>query len=176
MKNNTARDSMIQQNAFSLRMRRNRKSTRWYCTAFVQNGKTLHRRTCAIFHSKKSDLEPVHSATACGLHVRRRGFQPNGDEQQFPKNTRFHTVRATTSANTDRTQRCTQCAGIAGLEKTFRSSRITLVRNPAAELIRMKAHVSSDSTWCVGISNPDPSNNWQPIWVRYGTDMDLTKY
>ena len=70
----------------------------------------------ARFSSEEGDLEPVHSATDCGLHFRRRGFQPNGDEQQFPKNTRFHTVRATTSANTDRTQRCTQYAGIPGLE------------------------------------------------------------
>ena len=28
------------------------------------------------------------------------------------------------------------------------------------KLIRMKVHVFSDSTLCVGVSNPDPSNNW----------------
>ena len=43
---------------------------------------------------------------------------------------------------------------------TLRWSRITLLSDPAAKLISMKVHVFSDSTMCVGISNPDPSNNW----------------
>ena len=43
---------------------------------------------------------------------------------------------------------------------TFQWSRITLLSDPAAKLIRMKGHVFSDSTMCVGVSNPDPSNNW----------------
>ena len=47
--------------------------------------------------------------------------------------------------------------------KTFRWSRTTLLSNPAAKLIRMKVHVFSDSTLCVGISNPGPSNNCATI-------------
>ena len=43
---------------------------------------------------------------------------------------------------------------------TFRWSRITLLSGPAAKLFRMKDHVFSDSTLCVGVSNPDPSNYW----------------
>ena len=43
---------------------------------------------------------------------------------------------------------------------TFRWSRITLLSDPAATLIRMKVHVFSDSTLCVGVWNPDPSNKW----------------
>ena len=43
---------------------------------------------------------------------------------------------------------------------TFRWSRISLLSDPAAKWTRMKFHVFSDSTLCVGVSNPDPSNNW----------------
>ena len=43
---------------------------------------------------------------------------------------------------------------------TFRGSTITLLSDPATELVRMKVHVFSDSTLCVGVSNPDPSNKW----------------
>ena len=44
---------------------------------------------------------------------------------------------------------------------TFRWSIITLLSDhPAAKLIRMKVHVFSDFTLCVGVSNPDPYNNW----------------
>ena len=39
----------------------------------------------------------------------------------------------------------------------FRWSIITLLRDRAAKLIRMKVRVFSDSTLCVGVSNPDPS-------------------
>ena len=44
--------------------------------------------------------------------------------------------------------------------KTFRWSRMTLLSNSAAELIRMRVHVASDFTLSVGVSNPDPSNKW----------------
>ena len=40
---------------------------------------------------------------------------------------------------------------------TFRWLRITLLSDPAAKLIRVKVHVFSDSTLCVGVSNPDAS-------------------
>ena len=32
--------------------------------------------------------------------------------------------------------------------------------DPAATLIRMRAQTFSDSKLCVGVSNPDPPNNW----------------
>ena len=61
--------------------------------------------------------------------------------------------------------------------KTLRWSRITLLSNPAAELIRMKVHVFSDSTLCLGIPNPDASNNWatklDEVWNGHGFDKDL---
>ena len=54
---------------------------------------------------------------------------------------------------------------------TFRWSRITLLSDPAAELIRMKVHVFSDSTLCAGISTPDPSNSWatklDEVWKEH---------
>ena len=37
----------------------------------------------------------------------------------------------------------------------FRWPRIALLSDPAATLIRMKVHAFSDSTLCVGVSNPD---------------------
>ena len=55
---------------------------------------------------------------------------------------------------------------------TFRWSRLTLLTDPAANLIRMKVHVLSDSSLCVGVSNPDPSNNWatklEDVWDEHG--------
>ena len=51
----------------------------------------------------------------------------SGIEQKFHKNTCSDTVRASTSANTDRTQRCMQHAGFAGLEN------ISSVKNYVAE-------------------------------------------
>ena len=54
----------------------------------------------------------------------------------------------------------------------FRWSRISLLCDPAAKMIRMKVHVFSDSTSCVGVSNPDPSNNcatkWEDVWNEHG--------
>ena len=44
-------------------------------------------------------------------------------------------------------------------ENTFRWSTITVLSDPA-KLIKVNVHVFSDSTSCVGVSNPDPSNNW----------------
>ena len=75
-------------------------------------------------------------ATAHGLGVHESGY-----EQKFPKNTSFNTVRATTSANTDRTHRCIPDGGIAGLEN------ISLVTNFVVEpsSSRMEVRVFSDS-------------------------------
>ena len=57
---------------------------------------------------------------------------------------------------------------------TFRWSRIMLLNDPAAKLIRMKAHVFSDSTLCVGVSNPDPSKNWATKLEDVWTNTDLS--
>ena len=62
---------------------------------------------------------------------------------------------------------------------TFRWSRIMLLSDPAAELIRMKVHVS-DSILCVGVSNPNPSNNWATKWQpekcdSFGTYLQLLR-
>ena len=50
--------------------------------------------------------------------------------------------------------------------KTCRWSRVTLLSDPAANLIRMKVHVFSDFTLCVGVSSPDASN-WATLrgWI-----------
>ena len=58
--------------------------------------------------------------------------------------------------------------------KTFRWSRTKLLSDPAAKLIRMNSRVLSDSTMCVGVSTPDPSNNWatklEGVWNEHGFD------
>ena len=55
--------------------------------------------------------------------------------------------------------------------QTFRWLRFTLLSFPAATLIRLQIDEFSDSTLCVGISNPDPSNNWATklydAWTAY---------
>ena len=55
---------------------------------------------------------------------------------------------------------------------TFRWSRMLLLSGPAAKLIKMKVHVFSDSTLCVGVSNPDPSNDrgtkLEDVWNEDG--------
>ena len=68
--------------------------------------------------------------TAFGLHflAKQEEFKRVAMNKSVPK-TRFNAVRATTCANTDRTPRCLQDAGIAGLQN------ITL-GDPAANLIR----------------------------------------
>ena len=55
---------------------------------------------------------------------------------------------------------------------TFRWSRITLLSgDPAAKVIRVKVHMFSDSTLCVGVSNLDPSNKWatqlEDVWNEH---------
>ena len=62
---------------------------------------------------------------------------------------------------------------------TFPWSRIMLLSDPAAELIRMKVHVS-DSILCVGVSNPNASNNWATKWQpekcdSFGTYLQLLR-
>ena len=61
--------------------------------------------------------------------------------------------------------------------ETLRWSTITLLSDPAAKIIRMKVHVFTDSTSCVGVTNPDPSNNWATafdgLWNVHGFDEQL---
>ena len=60
---------------------------------------------------------------------------------------------------------------------TFLWARITLLSDPAAKLITMQVHMFSDSTLFVGVSNPDPSNNWvtklENVWNKHGFDETL---
>ena len=59
--------------------------------------------------------------------------------------------------------------------RTFRWSRITLLGDPAAKLIQMTVHVFSDSTMCVGVSNPDPSEKLgNAVGRTCGTNTDLS--
>ena len=58
---------------------------------------------------------------------------------------------------------------------TFRWSRITLLSDPAAKVLRMNVHVFSDSTLCVGVSNPDRPTTGQQNWMKYGTNTILSK-
>ena len=96
----------------------------------------------------------------------------NGNEEKLPKDARFDTVSTTTSGNIDRAQRRIQPSNLAGLEN------ISLVKNYVAERSsRMRVHVFSDFTLCVGISNPDPSNNWatklEDAWNEHGFAENL---
>ena len=119
---------MTKQKAFILRIRRNRNSSRWSYKAPLQIvGKTP--QTFVIFHSIQRS-EASSRATAyvfwCLARITRSSNELAMNES-FPFNTNCTKVRATTSANTDRTQKRIQDAGIAGLEK------IPLVKNYVAE-------------------------------------------
>ena len=80
--------------------------------------------------AQRCDLEPIHEPLLTGFILADQGsrrLHKDGDEQKFPKNARFDTVRTTTSENTDRTQRCIQYANTAEME------HISLVRNNVAK-------------------------------------------
>ena len=81
-----------------------------------------------------------------------RRLQKDGDEHKFPR----------TQYLIQSVQRHKDAYNMPILQdwNTFRWSRVALLSAPAAKLIRMKVHVFSDSTLCVGVWNPDPSNNW----------------
>ena len=55
---------------------------------------------------------------------------------------------------------------------TFRWSRITLLSDPGAKVIKLKFRVFPDSTSRFGVSNPDPSNKWatqlEDVWNEHG--------
>ena len=87
-------------------------------------------------------------------------FKRKAMNKTLHKNTRFDTARATTSANTDRTQRFIHYAGIAGTGTHFVGQELRCWVIQLQNWSKMNFHVSSDSTLCVGVSNPDPSNNW----------------
>ena len=108
-------------------------------------------------------------------HQGSRRLRNDGDESLFSKDTRFDRVcKATIEKMIDRKdaynmQILQDCSA-------FRWSRITLLSDPAAKLIRMILHVFSDSTLCVGVSNPDPYNNWATKLGCMATSIDLSKY
>ena len=60
---------------------------------------------------------------------------------------------------------------------TFRWSRIPSPSDPTAKLIRMKFHVFSDSTLCVGVSNPhlpnDCATKLEDVWNEHGLVENL---
>ena len=65
--------------------------------------------------------------------------------------------------------------GFPRTQNLTRVQRLTLLSGPAAKLIRIKVHVFSDSTMCVAVSSPDPSNKWATNWRMNGMNMDLSK-
>ena len=71
-----------------------------------------------------------------------RGVHKSAYGQNFPKNTSFNTVRATTSANSDLTHRCIQDGGIAGLENIHLVTKFVVESSSS----RLKVDVFSDST------------------------------
>ena len=89
----------------------------------------------------------------------------------FSKDARFDAVFTNTIENIDRTQRRMHHANLAGQEHISLVKNFTLLSDPAAKLIRMNVHVFSDSPWCVGVSNPEPSNNWatkfEDVWPEH---------
>ena len=103
-----------------------------------------------------------------------RGKQTSGDEQKFPKERRFCTLSGQRQVQTLTERRDAYNMQVSQDWKTFRWSRITLLSDTAGKLIRMKVHVFSDSTLCVGVSNPAPSNNWttqvEEVWNEHGFD------
>ena len=102
------------------------------------------------FTAQRCDLEPDHQRLLMGFVLAYQGsrrLQKDRDEQKFPKNTRFDTVRTTISENPYPTQRLVQYAILPGLEH-ISLVKSTLLSDPAAKLIRLKAHVFSDSTLC----------------------------
>ena len=54
---------------------------------------------------------------------------------------------------------------------TCRCSRITLLSDPAAKLMRMKVLVFLNSASCLGVSDPDPSNYWATTWSMCGRNI-----
>ena len=114
------------------------------------------------FRAQRCNLEPIHKRlhlgfilTDIGSRRLSKGCRWTEVSQEHkiwcsPYNDKWEQWRNATTHTT-----CNYC----------RIEHISLVKNtllsdPAAELIRTKVHVFSDSALCVGISNPDPSNNW----------------
>ena len=103
------------------------------------------------------------------VEQRSRRVQSGGNEQKFPKNTSLKTVRA---VQTPIDRKAAHNMLVLQDWKTFGWSRITLLSGPTAKKIGMKAHVFSYSAFCVGVSNPDPCNNWvtklDEVWNEHG--------
>ena len=165
---------MILQRISSRRARRSTNFTIKYWTVYVQYLVGIF----SFFKISSSTLRfgANSRATAWGFILANTGLrrlQKDGNEQELPKVARFDAVRTTRSENTNRSKRHIQFAHMAGLDTLW--SRITLLSGPAATLVRMKVHVFSDSTVCVGVSNPNPSEIWAINWRTCGTNTDLSK-
>ena len=110
----------------------------------------------------RCDLEPTHERLLIGFMFAYKGsrtLQQHGESKSFPiTKDLIHSVQRQLKTLIDRKD----AYNVQSLQdqNTFRWSRITLLRDPGAKLIRMKVDVFSDSILCVGVSNPDPSNNW----------------
>ena len=132
----------------------------WRSTNFTIKYWTVHVQELVnippVFKISRSTLRfgANLQATAYELHL---GLHTK-DHEDF---IRFDTVCTATSENIDRSQRRTQPT------------------NLESDLIRMKVHVS-DSILCVGVSNPNPSNNWATKWQpakcdSFGTYLQLLR-
>ena len=105
------RKSDDQQKASNLRTRRDEYSTHLCCTSFVYNfekGSTDFRK----FPPNTANWREFASDFFTCLNL----FSKDHEEFKRVKITSFLTFLAETNANADRTKRCTQYAGIAGLE------------------------------------------------------------
>ena len=136
------------------------QEVRWSSGKLHSNWKTPE--TCATFHSVYRS-GASSQATACGLDFGWARITRIGSEWRWTK--RF--TRTPDFMQSVQRQVQTLIEGTAAYNmqisqdwQTFRWSSITLLGDTASKLIRMKVHVFPDSTLCVGISNPNPSNSW----------------
>ena len=114
-------------------------------------------------------------ATAYGLHLdwprTTRTLKRMAMEKRFPRTQDWiQSVQRQVQTLIDRIDR-TQYAGIAGLED------FSLVKNYVTEwssckIIKIRVRLFSDYTFFIGVSNPDPSNNWttklDDVWNEHG--------
>ena len=103
-------------------------------------------------------------------------FKRNGDEQEFPKNTRFDTVCASTGKNIQRSQRRIHHANIAGSGTHFDGQELRCWK------IQQQKNVQDEKFTCSWISHCVLESQiqihltvGQQNWMMYGTNMDLSK-
>ena len=152
---------MIQQKACSLRTRRNRN---FYTMV-------LHS-ICAKFGKDPTDLRdlPLNFATRSQFtsDCLWASFWLSKDQEEFKRVAMIKSLPITQvfiqsvqrQGKTLIERKDAHNMQVSQDWNTFRFSRRALLGDPAAKLIRLKVDVFSDSTLCVGVSKPDPSNNW----------------